>query len=92
MTSTTKRRRLRYNPSDPDIPLGPTNVQEMLMFPRQVRNSMMRDGPDSEARSALFAYCMSLVRVVCLDFSDLFVVHINNFTVTGSPRTISRSV
>ena len=86
MTSTTKRRRLNYNPSDPDIPLGPTNLQEMLMFPRQVWNSMMRDGPDSKARSAPFAYCMSLVHVVCLDISDLFVVHSdrlaeNNFKI-----------
>ena len=87
MASSRKRRRLDYNPSDPDIPLGPLNLQEMLLFPNQVWNRMMNEGPGHEARSALFAYYMSFVHAVCLDISDLLAVSINNFIVTGSPRT-----
>ena len=43
MTSSSKRRRLDYDPSDPDIQLGSLNLQEMLLFLRQVWNSVMRD-------------------------------------------------
>lgn len=44
MAASSKRRRLTYNPSDPDIPLGPLSVREMLMFPRQVWESMLGGG------------------------------------------------
>ena len=43
MASSSKRRRLDYDPSDPDIQLGPLNLQEMLLFLRQVWKSLMRD-------------------------------------------------
>ena len=43
MVSSSKRRRLDYDPSDPDIQLGPLNLQEMLLFLRQVWSSVMRD-------------------------------------------------